>query len=204
MRELPPSPLPVLLHSLLLATAQPASPEPALEWLRRAEAGDLEALRQLYEHYHAPLYRYLRVRLGREDAEEVLQDLFVTLWHGGGRFGGRSSVATWLYGIANNLANNRSRYSQRRQHQVFDEQLHEGVATINPAVSHEAAAEFEAVLAAVRCLPAHERAVVELVYLGDLGLQESAQLLKIPLGTVKSRLSKARERLRQGLEGMYV
>lgn len=161
-----------------------------LQDLRRVQAGEQHALRALYDRHHGGLYRFLRSDLGREDAEEVLQDVFMTVWHRAGTFREASTVSTWLYGIARNLARNR-----QRKHRPTHELL-EGDAAYTPEQ-----VEFLTALAAVRRLPAREREVVELVSLGELSLAEAASVLGIPVGTVKSRLHAARQRLRAALGG---
>ncbi|PNY81929.1 RNA polymerase sigma factor [Deinococcus koreensis] len=167
-----------------------APPGDDLAHLRRVQAGDQGALRALYDAHHAGLYRFLRASLGREDAEEVLQDVFVTAWQRAGTFRGASTVSTWLYGIARNHARNRS-----RQVKVTWE-LQESDALHSPEQL-----DFLAALQAVRRLPTKEREVVELVSLGELSLQEAAQVLGVPLGTVKSRQHAARAKLRAELGG---
>jgi RNA polymerase sigma-70 factor, ECF subfamily len=161
----------------------------ALEQVRRAEP---DGLRALYDRHHAGLYRFLRAALSKSDAEEVLQDVFLAVWRNANRFQERSSVASWLYGIARNLARNANRQTQRRQRREMP-------LEVDLAATPQARA-FEEVLQAVRSLPSHERQVVELVHLGELSLQETAKLLGIPLGTVKSRLHNARKHLQVTLE----
>ena len=161
----------------------------ALEQVRRAEP---DGLRALYDRHHAGLYRFLRAALSRSDAEEVLQDVFLTAWRNANRFQERSSVASWLYGIARNLARNANRQVRRRERREMP-------LEVDLAADPQARA-FEEVLQAVRALAIHERQVVELVHLGELSLQETAKLLGIPLGTVKSRLHNARKHLQVRLE----
>jgi RNA polymerase sigma-70 factor, ECF subfamily len=169
----------------------PARPDTApsgedLVHLQRMRAGDQGALRALYDAHHAGLYRFLRAALGREDAEEILQDVFVTAWQRAGTFRGASTVSTWLYGVARN----------RRQQVKPTWELQEA------DTPHSAEQlDFLAALQAVRKLPVKEREVIELVSLGELSLQEAAQVLGVPLGTVKSRQHAARARLRAELGG---
>ena len=158
-----------------------------LELLTQIKARGTEALHAMYQRHHAGLYRFLRLTLAREEAEEVVQDVFVMLWNKPNQFAGRSSVRSWLYGIAKNIC--RGHLRGRKTHL---ELLESDAATHNPQ-----ARAFEEALSAVKHLPIREQQVIELVYLGELSLQETATLLKIPLGTVKSRLNSARGRLKE-------
>jgi RNA polymerase sigma-70 factor, ECF subfamily len=163
-----------------------------LELLAQIKARDTEALHAMYLSHHAGLYRFLRLTLAREEAEEVVQDVFVMLWNKPNQFAGRSSVRSWLYGIAKNMC--RGHLRGRKTHLELNLELLEGDASHSPQ-----ARAFEEVLSAVKHLPQREQQVIELVYLGELSLQETATLLKIPLGTVKSRLNSALGRLKDWL-----
>lgn len=167
-----------------------------LAHLRRVQAGDQGALRLLYDAHHTGLYRFLRASLGREDAEEVVQDVFLTVWQRAGTFRGASTVSTWLYGIARNHARNRQRTVKATWELQESDALHSGQHSAEQL-------DFLAALQAVRRLPPREREVVELVSLGELSLQEAAQVLGVPLGTVKSRQHSARLKLRAELGGTY-
>ena len=74
--------------------------------LERIAAGDEDALMQLYAEYRPRLWRYVWQQLDgdRELAEEVLQDVFLAIWHGGGTFAHRASLSTWIFRIAHNIA----------------------------------------------------------------------------------------------------
>ncbi len=159
-----------------------------LRWLERVKNTESEALKFLYDKYHLGLYRFLRSSLSREDAEEVVQDVFLTVWRKPNLFRGEASVASWLFGIAKNLGRNQAR--KQKHHLALEENVAATVSKLPQQL------EFEIALQAVRRLPVQEKAVIELVYLAELSLQEAALQLRVPLGTVKSRLFAAREHLR--------
>jgi RNA polymerase sigma-70 factor (ECF subfamily) len=132
-------------------------------------------------------------------AEEILQDSFVAAWRGAARFEGRSSVKTWLFGIARRQAHN----VLRRRNITFtddatldltpsDEPEPETTALIN--------ADRQAVTAAIEQLSPMHREVLVLAFVHELPYGEMAELLEVPVGTIKSRLSNAKRLLRQILE----
>jgi RNA polymerase sigma-70 factor (ECF subfamily) len=171
--------------------------------LRRVAGGDSVALTRLYERYAGPLFGYLR-RLAGDDmtAEEILQDTMLAVWRSAGAFAGRSRVSTWLFGVARRQAHNRLR---GQAHRRLGGQAH--ARGPGPALPDQpdpapgpdelaiAAAGGTAVAAAVGRLPDHHRDVVALVFVAGLPLAEVAELLDVPVGTVKSRLYHARAAL---------
>jgi RNA polymerase sigma-70 factor (ECF subfamily) len=138
----------------------------------------------------------------QEASEEIAQDVFVRAWRKLGGFRWESSPRTWLYRIAVNLARNHLR--TRRELSVAPDRM-EAEAGEWPGPNPEAAAvadsERDAVRREVARLPVDLRSVVTLFYLNELPLGEIAAVLRIPVGTVKSRLSRARSLLRVGMEG---
>ncbi len=167
------------------------------ELLSAVAAGDRRALAELYER-HGP---WLTVRLSRRcgDAgmvDEVLQDTFLAVWKGAGRYAGEGEVGAWVWGIAI-----RRLLDQLRKRRP--------VPTARPASSPRdaASAEEELLLAvehgdlggALGRLSPELRAVVQATVLDGLTTREAARLLGIPAGTVKTRMMRARAQLREAL-----
>lgn len=179
--------------------AGPATPEDA-RLLARVAGGDRTALAGLAERYGQPLFAYLSTLLGdRTTAEEALQDTLLAVWRGAGAFQGRSAVSTWLFGIARRQA-----YTRLRRHRpelVDDEQLADMADDAEgPESLALARLRADALQAAVRRLRPLHREVLVLAFWQGLSHAELAEILEIPRGTVKSRLSKARSALRRLLE----
>ena len=164
--------------------------------LKRAAAGDEAALAALYARHAAALLGYLR-QLAREpsEAEELLQDTFVAAWKSAKRFESRSTVRTWLFAIARR----RWRDGQRRHAPEVDADA--DLAQLpdpSPSPDENAfkGAELDKLSALVAQLnPAH-REVLTLAFSDELSYAEIAQVLDVPVGTVKSRLNHARQALR--------
>jgi RNA polymerase sigma factor (sigma-70 family) len=163
--------------------------------LSRLAHGDVGALESLYERHARAIFAFLCRLIGDAPiAEELLQETFLAAWHSSATFQGRSSVRTWLFGIAHNKAGH---WLRRRRPQPLDE--HQDIPDPSPSVSElaDAAWEQDRVMAALSQLPATQRAVLELTFYHGLAYAEIAEILDCPVGTVKSRAYLARRRLAQ-------
>ncbi len=172
--------------------------------LHRMLAGDEEAFTTLYKRHQAGIYRFARQMTGEGAlAEEVTQEAFLTLMREGRSFNPhRGSLRAWLYGIARNCIR---RCLERERTYVALENEHgeENTADLlaDPDVPEDGLAGLssretvEQVRRAVLALPPNYREAVILCELHELGYAEAAQILGCPLGTVRSRLHRARELL---------
>jgi RNA polymerase sigma-70 factor (ECF subfamily) len=170
--------------------------------LERVTAGDQEALKQLYALYRPRLWRYIWQQIGGDTqlAEEILQDVFLAVWHGARSFQRRASVSTWIFRIAHNIASTTSharlRHTSRLAPTGPDSQRQE-----SGYPSHEDEVLARITLAdAVACLPAKHREVLELTFYQGFTCEEAGHILDVPTGTVKSRLAHARKELAGRLE----
>lgn len=181
------------------------------ELVRRFNEGDTDAFLRIMERYQSKLYAtVLGLLHNHADAEEITQDTFIRAHRGLARFRGDSSLATWLYRIAVNLARNRHWYYFRRRRQdtlSLDHSLaeeNEGTfadliasASLDPA-QETATEEFTGLIAsAMAKLDRRQREILIMRNVANLSYQEIAQSLRINVGTVKSRIARARENLRQ-------
>ena len=169
--------------------------------IRRIATGDRDALAELYTCYQRALFNYLlQLTPDYGLAEEILQDTLVAVWKCAHSFEGRSSVLTWLIGIARRQAHNTLR--QRRVPVAAEAEL-EGLAATDsePEASTLASVARDELAAAFRHLAPLHREVLVLTFVQELSYQETASILEVPVGTVKSRLSNARRALRALLDG---
>ncbi len=159
-----------------------------LSLIERTATGDEAAFFQLYQRHHLPLFNYL-LRLVQEApvAEDLLQEAFLAVWRGAGKFRGQSKVKTWIFRIGHNQAVSWLRKLRpAEQDPVFipeEDPLPE-------AQAHETW-RAEQVWRAMERLSSTHRAVVELAYMQSFSYPEIAQILDCPVGTVKSRMSYA-------------
>jgi RNA polymerase sigma-70 factor (ECF subfamily) len=168
-------------------------PEPGSDaaLLRAVADGDAGSLTRLYERYAGPLYGYLyRLAGDRMTAEEILQDTMLAVWRSAAGFDGRSKVSTWLFGVARRQAHNRLRNRAAPEPVAAVPDLPDRAA--GPEELAIAAAGGTPLAAAVRRLPEHHRDVIALVFVAGLPLADAADVLSVPVGTVKSRLHHAR------------
>lgn len=168
--------------------------------LAAVAGGDYTALRLLYER-HAP---WLSVRLTRrcndtEIVADVLQDSFVALWQGAGRWRGDGEVAAWIWGIAVRRLVSRLR-GRRRAVPISAEDLSVSVDS-EPSVEERVllGIEYGDLAGVLEQLSPQLRAVVQATVLDGLTTREAAQLLGVPEATVRTRLHRAKARLRVDL-----
>jgi len=179
----------------------------------RFKDGDEAAFEEMVSRYWDRIYAMvLQLLRNSQDAEEVTQDAFIRAHRGLEKFRGDSSFSTWLYQIATNLARNRYWYWWRRKRDKsvsFDQALggesDTTLAEIFPAdieTPQDIAVtnEFqERVTAAMELLNTKHREVLVLRNVKSLSYEEIANQLGISIGTVKSRIARARESLRDRL-----
>jgi RNA polymerase sigma-70 factor (ECF subfamily) len=166
------------------------------------ETRDEAQFRALVERYQERVFRLVSSVLGpfRDcDAEEATQDVFLRVHEKLGQFRGSAKFGTWLYRVAYSVAINRSRAARFRLPHV---ELPSLVAPDDPYRDLAANERAAIVAAAVESLPEVYRTTVYLHYWNDTPLDEIAELLGAPVGTIKSYLFRARERLARALETM--
>lgn len=157
---------------------------------------DTTRFARLYDRHAPALLRYCFRRTGDAAlAEDLVSVVFVEAWRSRGRLRGDDEARAWLYGIATNVV--RQQWRSRRRHAAALRRI--AAARPEAEAADEVAsreAETRAVLAAVAALPRREQDVLALCVWSDLPYAEAAAALGVPVGTVRSRLSRARERLR--------
>jgi len=166
-------------------------------WVLRAQSGDTEALDELLKAVEEPLYRYV-LSMVRESylAEDILQEVFLRVYRKLRWLREPELFRPWAYRIASRETFRHLRREREWTEQVRDEAALEVIpaATTSEEFAPELIAQLPLLVAQVS--PA-SRAVVVLYYLHELSLEEVAEVLDIPLGTVKSRLSYGLESLRR-------
>jgi len=136
-------------------------------------------------------YSFLR---DREAAEDVTQDVFIKVWRALPGFDGRASLSTWIYAIARNASLSALR-ARRPQSSLSDPEVMDAVEAIDPAPSADAILERAALLRLVDQLPTKQRQVIMLFYMEEQSHEGVANMLAMPVGTVKTLLHRARARM---------
>lgn len=198
--------------------SEPAGTE--RRFLRRLQRRDEAAFTELVERYKAMVFGVsFRLLHDRADAEDVAQDVFVRVFKGLDGFREQSSLRTWIYQITLNLSRNRLRARSRRAHGAHDS-LDEHSSLLDRSLFGDSAAprpeslgedptraterrEAASLLSdGLARLQSEAREVLVLRDLEELSYDEIAVVLGVAVGTVKSRLFRARAALRQSMEGL--
>ncbi|MGB7217877.1 MAG: sigma-70 family RNA polymerase sigma factor [Vicinamibacterales bacterium] len=167
------------------------------EWLVvRCQLGERAGFDALIERWYEPLWKYARRVTGDEDAaHDAVQDIWVRVLRALGRLRDGTRLRPWLFSIARHVLMDRLR-DQYAAPQMTDLDGAEASPVEEPSGHEDDLVAMEDELAR---LPLHDREVLTLFYLRELSLTQVAALLEVPVGTVKSRLFRARRALRRGL-----
>ena len=177
----------------------------------RVQAGDKTAFDLLFRRYQHKIYglvsRYLKEP---QDIEDVVQEAFIKAYRALPRFRGDSAFYTWLYRIAINTAKNhlvaRSRKPPDSDIDAEDAENFEGADALreieNPENALHTRQVREAIDAAIRSLPDDLRSAVTLREFDGMSYEQIAQVMECPVGTVRSRIFRAREAIDEQLRGL--
>jgi RNA polymerase sigma factor (sigma-70 family) len=186
----------------LLASVQPSDTTDSAAIAASVDAPS--AFAEVFERHHAVVHRYLARRLGVDLADELAAEVFAVAFAKRGRYDASFDDARpWLFGIATRLV----RKHARREVRELRAYARTGVDAAVPSHEDRVAAETDsakaapALAAALAALPRAERDVLLLYAWADLAYPEIAAALSISPGTVKSRLHRARRRVRESLKG---
>lgn len=193
-------PVPARAGAVPFVGAEAAAADPDLELTGRARGGDAEAFRRLVERHRDRAYAVAR-RIVRSDAdaEEVAQDAFVRAWRALPGFRGESRFSTWLHRIVVRQALDRAEtLARRRGREAALDDAPASAAAVEDANDFEATHRARRLDALVDGLTPAQRAAVTLFYHEDHSVERTAEILQLPVNTVKTHLRRAREALRTG------
>ena len=161
--------------------------------------GDRAAGAALVERHYDAVVRFFRNKAG-DDADDLVQRTFLACAEAAGRHPGVASVRAFLFGIARNVLYEHIRGRMRAQ-RIEPDFRESAILDLSPGVSTVAAkrAEQRTLLRALQHIPVELQLLLELYYWEGLGIEELAQVLEVPPGTVKSRLFRARGLLREAI-----
>jgi RNA polymerase sigma-70 factor (ECF subfamily) len=170
--------------------------------------GDEQALGQFYDRWQPLVHAIvLRIVVRKSDAEDVVEEAFWQAWRQSRRYEpSRGSVQTWLLTIARSRALDRARSMRRVREEPIENDAGEIVvqraADSDPSLDAEAAERRQIVSSALWELPPEQREALELGYFGGLSQSEIAERTGQPLGTVKTRMRLALQKLRDKLKDL--
>lgn len=178
--------------------------------IERFQNGDASAMDTLIQRHQARAYQYaFRLTRDRDIAADVVADAFVRVYRAAHTFKGQSAFTTWLYRILTNCFLDMRKKSSSRPTVSFEAtlQTEDGNVEVQfedfaPSPYDEAEREEKnrSINTAVETLPEYQRAILMLYHVEMLSYEEIASVLELPIGTVKSRLNRARVGLGQALE----
>ena len=207
----PPSsepPYPKQVSSAPVRAGVTASVPDDAQLLRKMAAGNEPALATFYDRWHPLVHAVvLRVLRSSDDVEDVVEETFWQAWRQAGRYeSARGSVQTWILTIARSRALDRVRLTNRRREESLEgergAQVLQLASESDPSMDAEAAERRRVVLAALAALPQEQREALELGYFDGLSQSEIAQRTGQPLGTIKTRMRLAMQKLRGTLKAV--
>ena len=191
--------------------AQNAQNAQIVALVQRAQTGDLAAFEQLFNHYQRGIYNLVFQMVRNDsDAADITQDAFIRAWKALPRLQAPEAFGSWLYRVATNLARNWIRDHGRVRTESLDQPFSEDEeggqrdiadTTKDPAQTLQTSDMKDVVQKAIMTLSEDHRAVVTLHHIEGMSVEEIAGIMNCSVGTVKSRLSRARDHLRRKLAG---
>lgn len=182
---------------------------PETELIKRCQQGDADAFDELVEKYQSQIINIAYGMLSNtEDAYDAAQEVFVKIYKSIGSFKGKSSLSTWIYRIVSNVCNDMLRKRQRSAaavsiNSVRDNDDDKDLELVDDAPTPEELLELgeaqRTLRLAISELSAEYREILTLSDIEQLRYEEIADILKCPVGTVKSRLNRARNALKKKL-----
>ena len=177
-------------------------PDDDLDLVARARAGDLDAFAALVNRHQHQLVSFVRLMTSsaqdRDAAEDVAQEAFLRAYRALGQFRGQSTFRTWLYQIATNVARTQSGRRRDRKESQEPESPHQRDRPSEENIERRVIAHDQ-LRRALSELPDDWREALVLRDIEGLEYKEIAEMLKIPMGTVESRIFRGRQRLKAAL-----
>jgi RNA polymerase sigma-70 factor (ECF subfamily) len=177
-----------------------------LTLIRRFQGGDQNAINSLIDRYSDRTYKFAyRLSGNPDDAADIAAEAFVRIYKAAATFKGQSAFSTWLYRVVTNCFLDMKKKATPRASLSLEAEFNGGGLDIDrhlpdlrpsPLVEAETSAIRTKISAAVERLPQFQREMIQMYHSDMLSYEEIAEILDLPLGTVKSRLNRARLSLR--------
>ena len=177
--------------------------------IRRVQRGDIEAFNLLVQRYEHIVFNFaFRLTGNYDDASDVAQDAFVRAFSAMGSFRGDAAFSTWIFRITTNVFLDEKKRMRTRQHASLDEVVELEESSVGRQIEDTAPRPDELAIGnerasiiarAIAGLPDFQKTMIVLYHLEHKAYEEIAQIMDLPIGTVKSRLNRARLALRDKL-----
>lgn len=175
------------------------------ELIKKISSQDEEAFKILYKNTSNKVFKYIyRLVNNKEMAEDIMVETYLHVWKSAKNFKGNSKVMTWIFGIARNIA-----LSELRKHDYYTFDENENFnkrLTITPQQFNSTAQlEIDEIIyIALSKLSIKHREILDLIFIQEMSYEDIAEILCIPINTVKTRIFYAKEKLREILNAMGV
>ncbi|MBV9848381.1 MAG: sigma-70 family RNA polymerase sigma factor [Armatimonadetes bacterium] len=189
--------------------AKPAVSAEEKAIIERCKRGDLAAFNELVKRYEKQVYNFAyRLTGNYDDANDIAQDAFLRVYNAIGSFRGDASFSTWLFRITTNVFLDERKRARAHPHASLDEYVELDESSVSrqiedtsptPDLVTEGKERAQILQDAIQSLPEYQRAVVTLYHTQQKSYEEIAEIMDQPIGTVKSRLNRARLALKEKL-----
>ena len=180
--------------------------------IERCKRGDMAAFNDLVRRYEKQVYNFAyRLTGNYDDANDVAQDAFLRVFNAIGSFRGDASFSTWLFRITTNVFLDERKRAKSHPQTSLDEYLELDESSVarqiedpapTPAAVLEESERAQILQKAIGGLPGYQRSMVILYHGQQKSYEEIAEIMDLPIGTVKSRLNRARLALKEKLSGI--
>lgn len=172
--------------------------------LAAVSQGDKIAFQQLYERFSAKVYSTaLSYAQQEQEAEEIVQDVFVKIFRKAHQFKGNSAVSTWIYRITVNTALSHIQSSKKRFFWQSLEQIPNVESFYHPGISLENKENAQQLYAAIQHLPDRQKTAFILSFIEELPQQEVADIMQTSLKGIEALLQRGKKNLRETLKKWY-
>jgi len=170
--------------------------------LAQIDQGDRVAFKELYSTLERPLYRFIQKKLNDPHrSSDILHDVFIEVWRHAGRFEGRSTAKSWIFGIANNKVIDVFRKESRMELPgELPEEIDESPAGEACTLAAQESAHIQVCLGELK---AGHRDVVHLAFFEDMSYGDISKALALPEGTIKTRIFHAKQKLLHCLSARF-
>jgi RNA polymerase sigma-70 factor (ECF subfamily) len=180
--------------------------------IKECQIGDISAFEKLVNLYKKQIYLLAyQITGNHEDADDISQETFIHAYKAISKFKGESTFSTWLHRITINLSINHLKSESRQvcktsELEILDTKLYSIVSSCmdDPSETVETNELIQQIKEAMKSLPVEEKVVFILRVNQDLSYKEMAKTLNCPIGTIMSRLNRARKRLRNKLKDYVI
>lgn len=178
--------------------------------IERIKQGDLSAFDELIARYEKQVYSFAyRMAQNYDDANDIASEAFIKVFQAINKFRGESNFSTWVFRIVTNTYLDKKKRSKAHLNVAIDEYVELDESSVakqfedpapDPLEMMEESERKDIILDAINQLPDYQRIIIDLFHLQGLSYEEIAEVVSLPIGTVKSRLNRARLVLRDILE----